>query len=139
MFSIRFTHKQACCNSNFTLGCRIPVKTAPWDANLPIGMLHPERNGIGMQIHLYLWGVLLGCHQKIGDERIRSSKQAGRTEKRTWDAVGMLRQEKGTRLNLGCSGDALGANSGKPDVTTLSMQADRVKECIQNAVGMHLG
>ena len=31
-------------------------------------MLHPERNGIGMQIHLYLWGVLLGCHQKIGDE-----------------------------------------------------------------------
>ena len=72
-------------------------------------------------------------------EGIRSSKQAGRTDKRTWDAVGMLRQEKGTRLNLGCSGDALGANSGKPDVTTLSMQADGVKECIQNAVRMHLG
>ena len=88
------------------MGCRIPIKTAPWDANLLIGMLHPERNGIGMQIHLYLWGVLLGCHQKIGDEMlwqeqgtrlnlgcpwdalegIRSSKQAGRTEKRTWDA-----------------------------------------------------
>ena len=85
--------EQACSNSNFTLGCRIPIKTAPWDANLPIGMLHPERNGIGMQIHLYLWGVLLGCNQKIGDEMQLAFH---------WDAPQVL----GDAMPLGCQWDA---------------------------------
>ena len=56
-------------------------------------MLHPERNGIGMQIHLYLWGVLLGCNQKIGDEMQLAFH---------WDAPQVL----GDAMPLGCQWDA---------------------------------
>ena len=51
-------------NNKLPQGC-IPGARLQGDANLPIGMLHPERNGIGMQIHLYFLGVQLGCHQKL--------------------------------------------------------------------------